>query len=79
MLPDALAARGGGLQGPDGKAMSKLMKAGPSTALRLEPRRFQQGAEHVVNFPVHQRLAVIRNEEVVTPKAPCLALLQVAR
>ncbi len=45
--------------------MTKLMNPWPSAAGGLDPSRFQQGPEHAVNFPVHERLPFIRNEDVV--------------
>jgi hypothetical protein len=38
VLPDALTARGRGLQGPDRKGMAQFMNAWPPTARGFEPR-----------------------------------------
>jgi hypothetical protein len=47
----------------------EALNAWPSAARGLEPRRFQRGPEHTVNFPVHERLPIVRNEETVTRHA----------
>src|SRR5215469_18567252 len=57
--------------------MTKLMDPRPSIARGLESGRFQQGPEHTVNFAVHQRLPVVRSENMITTATHLLTMLQV--
>src|ERR1700680_1410006 len=57
--------------------MAKVMNAWPSAAGGRYPRRFQQGSEHPVDFPVHQRLSFVRNEDMVATASRFLAVHQV--
>src|SRR5713226_732539 len=77
MLPDSLTASGRRLQCPDRKRVAKVMNAWPSTAGGLEPRRFQQGPERAVNFPVHEWLPFVRNENMVATASRFLPVHQV--
>ena len=58
--------------------MAKLMNTGPSTALGLDPRRFQQGPEYLVKFPVHERRPFVRNKDMVATASRFLTVHQVA-
>jgi hypothetical protein len=53
------------------------MNPWPSTTCGLDPGRFQQGPEHAVNFPVHQRLPFIRNKDVLATALRFLTVQQV--
>src|SRR5436190_9399227 len=77
VLPDSLTARWRRLQGPDCKRVTKLMNPWPSTAHGLEPRRFQQGSEYSVNFPIQERLPLVRNEDTVATTSLFLTVHQV--
>jgi len=58
--------------------LTKLMNTWPSTAGGLDPRGFQQAPEYAVNFPVHEWLPVIRNEDVSASASRFLTVRQVA-
>jgi hypothetical protein len=58
--------------------MAKLMNTWPSTAGGLDPRGLQQCPEHAVNFPVHERLPIVGNEDMVTTPPHLLTVHQVA-
>src|SRR5512138_1377385 len=78
VLPDSLAASWRRLQGPDCQRVTKLMNPWPSAAGGLDPSRFQQGPEHAVNLPVHERLPCTRNEDVIATASRFLTVRQVA-
>ena len=58
--------------------LAELVNTWPSTAGGLDPRGFQQGPEHVVNFPVDERLSIVRNKDVVAATSHFLTVRQVA-
>src|SRR5450759_1910628 len=77
VLPDSLTTGWRRLQRPNCKRVAKLMNTWPSTARGLDPRRFQEGSEHAVNFPVHERLPFVSNENAVATTSRFLTVHQV--
>src|SRR5215471_9787702 len=55
----------------------KLMNARTSAAGEVHARRFQQGPEDAVNFPVDERAPLVRNEDMISTAVPSLAVHQV--